>query len=297
MSDEKEIEVQVEQEELPLVEVKKEEAGAADDVSDVIKAQAQEYEAKLETERREKEEARRRAEKAEQEAKVATAKVADSEIDAVNNAIHAVELERETVKRQLKDAMEGGDFDGTVKAQEALAEVVTKLNALKEGKNYIEQRKTEPAQNQDPQEAYISRFTQRSQEYLRSHRELISDPTKNKRMIAAHYEAEAEGFAPDTDAYFKFLDQKLGYADAPAKQQAPKTNRAPAAPISRGDGGDISSGGPSVVKLSPGEARAATDGSIVWNSGPNKGEPIGVKEYARRKSIMMKQGQYSDAMQ
>lgn len=297
MSDEKEIEVQVEQEELPLVEVKKEEAGAADDVSDVIKAQAQEYEAKLETERREKEEARRRAEKAEQEAKVATAKVADSEIDAVNNAIHAVELERETVKRQLKDAMEGGDFDGTVKAQEALAEVVTKLNALKEGKNYIEQRKTEPAQNQDPQEAYISRFTQRSQEYLRSHRELISDPTKNKRMIAAHYEAEAEGFAPDTDAYFKFLDQKLGYADAPAKQQAPKTNRAPAAPISRGDGGDISSGGPSVVKLSPGEARAATDGSIVWNAGPNKGEPIGVKEYARRKSIMMKQGQYSDAMQ
>ena len=71
----------------------------------------------------------------------------------------------------------------------------------------------------------------------------------------------------------------------------------PSAPISRGDGGDISSGGPAVVKLSAGEARAATDGSIIWNAGPNKGEPIGVKEYARRKAIMMKQGQYSDAMQ
>jgi len=77
-----------------------------------------------------------------------------------------------------------------------------------------------------------------------------------------------------------------------------KSSRTPAAPISRGDGGDISSGGgPAVIKLTPGEARAATDGSIVWNSGPSKGEPIGVKEYARRKSIMMKQGHYSDATQ
>ena len=294
MSDEKEIEVEImEEQEAP--EIKKEEA-ASDDVSDVIKAQAQEYEAKLEAERQEKEEARRRAEKAEQEAKVATAKVADSEIDSVNNAIHAVELERETVKRQLKDAMEGGDFDGTVKAQEALAEVVTKLNALKEGKNYIEQRKVE-APVQSPEEAYISKFTPRSQEYLRKHRELISDTNKNKRMIAAHYEAEAEGFAPDTEAYFRYLDQKLGYAEAPKQEKQERQSRMPAAPISRGDGGDISSGGPSVIKLSQGEARAATDGSIIWNSGPNKGEPIGVKEYARRKSIMMKQGQYSDAMQ
>lgn len=297
MSDETEpeIEVQIDQADEPVVETKTEAASA--DVSEVIKAQAKEYEAKLDAERREKEEARRRAETAEREVKVATAKVAESELDAVSNAIHAVEMERESVKQQLKTAMEAGDFDGTVKAQEALAETITKLNALKEGKTYIESRKAEPS---DPQEAYIRRFTPRSQEYLRSHRELISDPTKNKRMIAAHYEAEAEGYAPDTEAYFRFLDKKLGYAEPETKAApaASKPSRMPAAPISRGDGGDYSSGGgPAVVKLTPGEARAATDGSIIWNAGPNRGEPIGVKEYARRKSIMMKQGQYSNEMQ
>jgi hypothetical protein len=297
MSDETEteIEVQIDQADEPVVETKTEAASA--DVSEVIKAQAKEYEAKLDAERREKEEARRRAEIAEREVKVATAKVAESELDAVSNAIHAVEMERESVKQQLKTAMEDGDFDGTVKAQEALAETITKLNALKEGKTYIESRKAEPS---DPQEAYIGRFTPRSQEYLRSHRELINDPTKNKRMIAAHYEAEAEGYAPDTEAYFRFLDKKLGYAEPETKAApaAPKPSRMPAAPISRGDGGDYSSGGgTAVVKLTPGEARAATDGSIIWNAGPNRGEPIGVKEYARRKSIMMKQGQYSNAMQ
>jgi len=290
MSEEPEIEVEIEQD-APVVEAKKD--GSEDAIAAAIREQAKEYEVKLVAEREEKEAARRRAETAEREARVATARVADSDLDSVTNAISMVEMQREKVKRQLKDAMEAGDFDGTVKAQEDLSEAITKLNALKEGKNYIEQRKSEPV-NVDPQEAYIGKFTQRSQEYLRHHRELVTNENKNKRMIAAHYEAEAEGHKPDSEAYFQFLDNKLGYADAPKK--AP--SRMPAgAPVSRGNG-DIQSGGNgNVIKLSSGEARAATDGSIVWNAGANKGEPIGVKEYARRKSLMIKNGQYADAMQ
>ena len=290
MSEEPEIEVEIEQD-APVVEAKKD--GSEDAIAAAIREQAKEYEVKLVAEREEKEAARRRAETAEREARVATARVADSDLDSVTNAISMVEMQREKVKRQLKDAMEAGDFDGTVKAQEDLSEAITKLNALKEGKNYIEQRKSEPV-NVDPQEAYIGKFTQRSQEYLRQHRELVTNENKNKRMIAAHYEAEAEGHKPDSEAYFQFLDNKLGYADAPKK--AP--SRMPAgAPVSRGNG-DIQSGGNgNVIKLSSGEARAATDGSIVWNAGANKGEPIGVKEYARRKSLMIKNGQYADAMQ
>ena len=290
MSEELEIEVEIEQD-APVVEAKKD--GSEDAIAAAIREQAKEYEVKLVAEREEKEAARRRADTAEREARVATARVADSDLDSVTNAISMVEMQREKVKRQLKDAMEAGDFDGTVKAQEDLSEAITKLNALKEGKNYIEQRKSEPV-NVDPQEAYIGKFTQRSQEYLRQHRELVTNENKNKRMIAAHYEAEAEGHKPDSEAYFQFLDNKLGYAEAPKK--AP--SRMPAgAPVSRGNG-DIQSGGNgNVIKLSSGEARAATDGSIVWNAGANKGEPIGVKEYARRKSLMIKNGQYADAMQ
>ena len=291
MSEEPEIEVEIEAEQdAPVVETKKD--GSEDAIALAIREQAKEYEVKLVAEREEKEAARRRAETAEREARVATARVADSDLASVTNAISMVEMQREKVKRQLKDAMEAGDFDGTVKAQEDLSEAITKLNALKEGKNYIEQRKSEPV-NVDPQEAYIGKFTQRSQEYLRQHRELVTNENKNKRMIAAHYEAEAEGHKPDSEAYFQFLDNKLGYADAPKK--AP--SRMPAgAPVSRGNG-DIQSGGNgNVIKLSSGEARAATDGSIVWNAGANKGEPIGVKEYARRKSLMIKSGQYADAM-
>ena len=53
------------------------------------------------------------------------------------------------------------------------------------------------------------------------------------------------------------------------------------------------------MRLSAGEARAATDGTIVWNyddpSGQKrfkKGDPIGVEEFARRKQAMKAQGLY-----
>ena len=198
MSEEPEIEVEIEQD-APVVETKND--GSEDAIAAAIREQAKEYEVKLVAEREEKEAARRRADTAEREARVATARVADSDLDSVTNAISMVEMQREKVKRQLKDAMESGDFDGTVKSQEDLAETITKLNALREGKNYIEQRKSEPV-NVDPQEAYIGKFTQRSQEYLRQHRELVTNENKNKRMIAAHYEAEAEGHKPDSEAYW-----------------------------------------------------------------------------------------------
>ena len=51
------------------------------------------------------------------------------------------------------------------------------------------------------------------------------------------------------------------------------------------------------VRLTAGEARAATDGSVVWTYDDPKGkfkknDPVGTQEYARRKLAMQKQGRY-----
>lgn len=279
----------------PEVVVKKDGDEARESITDQVK----QYEQQLEAERREKEAARQRAEAAEREAQAATARVAETELDAIDNAIAAMERENEAVQRRLKDAMEAGNFEETVKATTDLSKVAVKLNSLQEGKRYAEQRKNEqPARPSDPQEAYIQRFTPRSQQYLREHRDLITDPAKNKRLIAAHYAAEAEGYAPDTDAYFDFLDGKLGFKEAAVSNTPPpkpaRNGAPPAAPISRAGGGGSgsSSDDAGVIRLTQGEARAATDGSIVWNHGPKKGEPIGLKEYARRKQIMQRNGAY-----
>ena len=37
----------------------------------------------------------------------------------------------------------------------------------------------------------------------------------------------------------------------------------------------------------------ATDGTLTWNHGPKRGQPIGIAEFARRKAAMHAEGRYS----
>jgi hypothetical protein len=260
-----------------------------EDAVEVIKAQTEEYEANLERERQAKKEAEERAAKAEREAAVAKDRVVSSEIETVEAALAIAETKKVECQRLMKKAMEEGDFDAFIKHQTEFNDAHYASRQLNEGKRALESRASAPATS-DPVEGYISRFSQRSQDYLRKNIEYVKDPVKNKKLVAAHYEAEAEGYTPDTDAYFEYLDSRLKGAAQPAKvekESHPSRKSTPAAPVSRGN--DLSSGGSGgerKVKLTPNEARAATDGTIVWNTGPNKGKPIGVKEYARRKTLM-----------
>ena len=286
------VEDQAKNKEAPKIETKVE-----DENIEAVRAQVRDFEEKLNTEREEKEAARRRAEAAERETAQIKTRVVDTEIDAVANALAVSEMELDTAKRDLKKAMEEGDFDGVVSANEKLAQKTLEINRLKEGKEALENRSKQQPDSSDPFDNYVSRFTPRSQDYLRKHKEVVTDPKKNKLLIAAHYEAEANGHAADTDGYFDFIDQRMGYKTVePKTQQQARGGTTPAAPVSRSVDSSSSSTSPNVIKLSAGEAKAATDGTILWNHGPDKGKPIGVKEYARRKALMQREGLYnSDA--
>ena len=70
----------------------------------------------------------------------------------------------------------------------------------------------------------------------------------------------------------------------------------PAAPVSRASVQSNGAAGEQVV-LTRGEQLAATDGTHVWNyddpSGKfKKNDPIGIREMARRKAALTKQGAY-----
>ena len=165
-----------------------------------------------------------------------------------------------------------------------------------------------PVTQESQFEHTISAASPRAQKWLREHPEYVTDQKLNQKANAAHLNAMAEGFIPDTDAYFDYCERALGMKTEDPK---PSTNGAkpeakPAqvrdkpmvsAPVSRSGvllDGSLS---PSQVVLSAGEQKAATDGTIVWNqdnpkTGAKKGDPIGLKEYARRKSSMTKDGLY-----
>jgi hypothetical protein len=94
-----------------------------------------------------------------------------------------------------------------------------------------------------------------------------------QKVFAAHNDALAEGLMPDSDGYFAYVDKFIG-GRSPTKT----TTYVP------------KSGGGGSVKLTAAQYKAATDGSLVWNFGPKKGEPLGAAEYARRLLAQRQQG-------
>lgn len=281
--------MQEEEEKTVVVELDDDEVEQQPKPEELIAKSVEEHEKDLEAERQAKKEAQERATRAEREAAEAKEQVKLSTADQVTAAITIAETQKNEAKRSLKEAMEKGDFDATIEAQEKLSEVTVALTKLKDIKVAVERAPRNEAPS-DPVERYISQFTPRSQDYLRQNKEFVTDSSKNKLLVAAHYKAEASGLKPDTDEYFSFIDKEI----KPVTQPVNNNKTTPAAPVSRG--GSQMSGGSSKreVKLSPRQATAATDGTIVWNHGPNKGKPIGVKEYARRLESMRDDD--SDAM-
>jgi hypothetical protein len=111
-----------------------------------------------------------------------------------------------------------------------------------------------------------------------------SDPARAGQIQAAHHAALAEHHVAGSREYFHCVDKVL----------------AGTGKTTRGSGGSSSgaSGGETEVRLTKGEATAATDGSVCWGreGGSKIGQPIGIEEYARRKATMEKQGIWYDRL-
>lgn len=262
--------------------------------------------------------ATREAEAARKEAQTARVEIVDTQFATVTSGLEAAESEAKAAEQEYTSAFERGDGPAMAAAQRKMARAETRIQRLEESKADLEARKKaapaeerrEPARpaSADPVEAYIAGRTEPTAKWLREHREWISDPRKNAKLTAAHYSAQGEGIAADTPEYFEHVESFLGLRDNGAAKKGaddPKPNGAktpaarrqsvPHAPVTASGGGV--SGGGQEVRLSQGEAKSATDGTLIWNyddpSGQKrfkKGDPIGVQEMARRKLQQTKDG-------
>jgi hypothetical protein len=176
-----------------------------------------------------------------------------------------------------QEELSGDRFHKLETRRLALEETAARLNA-------------QPLQPPDPVEAYCAGRTEPTQKWLREHRDWVVDPTKNARLTSAHYAAVAEGLEPDTDRYFEHVEKAIGLRDGAQ---------------GRGNGGEVT-----IRKAKPGEAvpagahkmtrgeyESATDGTLKWGYDDPRGkfkkdDPIGVKEYIRRKQELKRQGRY-----
>lgn len=282
-------------------------------------------EAKADAERRARD-AQVEADNAKREAAAARQAATNSNLDTITTALTAAQEAADAAQRDIELAISNQDAKAQADAQRRLARAEALVLRYDESKSDLEARAkvkpAEPTRPSDPVEAYAQGRAPQTANWLRSHRDYVTDQRKNHKLQAAHSNALSEGIEPDTDAYFEAVETFLGLrkvektVDPPEVTEGDNVQRPsvaaaakkPAAravaPVgsSRANGGTVSG---NEVRLSAGEAQAATDGTHVWGahdlaSGRIKdksmiGSPIGHQEMARRKLAMQRNGQYDRA--
>jgi hypothetical protein len=236
---------------------------------DDVQKQLKKLKKKLEEEQRARKDAEERALRAQQQAYSAYNEVEDTNLHLVSTAIETVKRDNDILKAQYSEAMSSGEFDRAAEIQESMASNVAKLQQLESGRAAMQTRpKVAPPVASDPVEQFASQLSPRSAEWIRKNPQCVTDQRLMQKMVAAHNLAVADGFQPDTDDYFGFIedtlrlnrrqprqieaedDSPLSSASKPVSRQAPP----PAAPANR-NGSTRSN----VVTLTPAEAQAARD--------------------------------------
>jgi hypothetical protein len=207
----------------------------------------------------------------------------------LGNAQIEAESHARAAQAEYRNALEIGDVDGQTTAQARMAEIEARRVRLEEQAAALE--RSPVLQHADPVEALCANRTEPTARWLREHREWVLDPRKSAKVSAAHFDAVAEGLREDTPEYFQHIEHKIGL-DGNSRSGG---DRGGARPPAKYDPSNvhthIRSGGSEVI-LTKGEKEAATNGTLIWNYGPNRGKPIGVAEFAKRKVQMAKDGYY-----
>jgi hypothetical protein len=230
---------------------------------------------KLDKERKQREEAEARARELEARASQASNDVLDSNLHLVGSAIETVRRDQELLKSQLKEANLVGDYDAVTNIQEQMTLNLTKLSELERGYQELQKQpriQVQPVQPpKNPGEItvddLIDQVTPRSQEWLKRNREHLPDSRSIRIMARAHEDAIDYGMVPESDAYFRFVENRLGIGDgrsAPEVEDAMSgaakvtKNRQspPSAPVSRNPVGSDGNR-PGVIRLTAAEVEAA----------------------------------------
>lgn len=250
-----------------------------------------ELRAQLEQERQARFDAEKRAKEAVESARSSKMDVERTNLQLLETAIESIKQDNLALKARMREANAVGDTDTMFDLQELVAKNTYKLEHIEDGRKRLEQQIKQPKieTSSDPVEALASQLTPKSADWVRRHPQCVTDQRLYQKMIASHNLAVADGFVPDSEEYFEFIestmkispkrevrteevDEPFSAASSPTKARTSP----PAAPVSR----TASSGAPrqNVVRLSKDEREMA--------------QMMGMtdQEYARNKMALVKEG-------
>jgi hypothetical protein len=203
---------------------------------DELKAEAEKRKQESAAFRAQADEAARVAAQYRQEAEQSQAEARRASQEAINDAISHAQSNITVLKNESMRAANEQDWDSFAEAQAALVENTAHLQQLNKAKASAEGAQGESPREQTPPssgsssddvEGFIRSLSPRSQEWVRANKDdIFSSVAKRNKAQAAHVMAVADGYAVDSDDYFKELDKYMGYqSDAAKKSAAPKIEK------------------------------------------------------------------------
>jgi hypothetical protein len=148
------------------------------------------------------------------------------------HALMAARAEAENAERAYAEALANSDPSAAAKAQRLIARTEAQILRIEEGLDYIENSPAPVVQTEPSFEEKLAatNLTPRTKDYVRQHPEIVG--AKQNAAVAAHILAtESHGLKPDTDEYFDFIDQQLGYTTMQKTEQYTQDNPRPKARI------------------------------------------------------------------
>lgn len=243
-------------------------AKSAEEGIEEFRRQLEEEKAARQRERDGREAAERERQAAQQQAEQWRNAATTREQQAAEAAMHSAEQAAANAKARAKAALEAGDYDTALEAQQELAK---QTYATEQFRRELELAKSRPAPKVERTEPDpLAQYTPKTREWIRAHPDVLTNPAKSARAQAAHHDAIEAGLELESDAYFALVEERLGYR----KAEAPKRETVAAAPPSRGDTTSPRPASATSVRLSAAERELCAQMSI---------DP---KEYARNKLAM-----------
>lgn len=298
----------------PTVRVKKDEPKGADEREKALSDLKKQYEHQKRVAEAERE-ARRQAEyyahQQAQQVGYARTEVQDSNLKIILNAIDATEQAAANAERDYAEAMAAQNYSLAARAQRAIAQAESHLLQLQNGRQRLEETLQQPAEGsvyapqvpsfepqipQDPVEMYAEKLAPRSAQWLREHPDAVQ---KIGKLTRAHEDAIEDGYEPESDNYFRFIESRLGYDSSaaeepratPRNEPAPQPNRRSlaSAPVTSSASAlsSRSSGSSNTMVLSPAEVEMAVLAE------PELPRDRAIESYARNKAFLIKQGKLS----
>lgn len=143
----------------------------------------------------------------------------------IEQAYQNEEMKLRQAQARYTACLAGGDLDGVGSAQLEMVQANSRMERFSEAYGELERKEKEPPRKQEPSqdeqfEAALRQMHPNVAQWVRTHKDDVLKPDRQRIAYAADQMAVARGYIPGSEAYMAFMDDQMGYSEVAASAES-----------------------------------------------------------------------------